>query len=261
MNKTLRFLLIGAASIIVILVFFFGGMYLALTLIQRMIWNGNTSNIPFARVPDPSTPLYAPGGITGPGMMGGMMGGFGNGIPTPAKPLSIDEARSVVEAYLERLGNRNLGIKEVMIFDNNGYAVVVEKSTGTGAFELLIDPSTKAVFPEYGPNMMWNLKYGMMGGWGHGMMGGAFAPALSTPDTSRLMPISPEKARQIAQTFLDSTLPGAQVTDEITQFYGYYTLDFARDGKIAGMLSVNGYTGQVFLHTWHGKFIEMSEED
>jgi len=25
-------------------------------------------------------------------------------------------------------------------------------------------------------------------------------------------------------------------------------------------LSVNGYSGQVFLHTWHGDFIEMTEE-
>jgi len=38
-----------------------------------------------------------------------------------------------------------------------------------------------------------------------------------------------------------------------------YTLDFEKDGKVAGMLSVNGYSGQVFLHTWHGTFIEESE--
>jgi hypothetical protein len=25
------------------------------------------------------------------------------------------------------------------------------------------------------------------------------------------------------------------------------------------MLSVNGYSGQVFLHTWHGTFIEEAE--
>jgi hypothetical protein len=27
--------------------------------------------------------------------------------------------------------------------------------------ELLVNPYTKEVIPEYGPNMMWNLKYGM----------------------------------------------------------------------------------------------------
>ena len=44
-----------------------------------------------------------------------------------------------------------------------------------------------------------------------------------------------------------------------SQFYGYYTLDFSKDGKIVGMLSVNGYSGQIFLHTWHGTFIEEAQ--
>ena len=38
-------------------------------------------------------------------------------------------------------------------------------------------------------------------------------------------------------------------------FPGYYTTDFLLDGKPAGMLSVNGYTGQVWYHTWHGQFL------
>ena len=60
-----------------------------------------------------------------------------------------------------------------MIFDNNAYARITEKSTGIGAMELLVDPASLVVFPEYGPNMMWNLKYGMMSG--AGMMGGTSA--------------------------------------------------------------------------------------
>jgi hypothetical protein len=32
-----------------------------------------------------------------------------------------------------------------------------------------------------------------------------------------------------------------------------------KDNQPAGMLSVNGYSGQIFLHTWHGTFIEMWE--
>ena len=47
--------------------------------------------------------------------------------------------------------------------------------------------------------------------------------------------------------------------EEVSPFYGYYTIDVERDGKIIGMLSVNGYTKQVFLHTWHGNFIDMRE--
>jgi len=29
-----------------------------------------------------------------------------------------------------------------------------------------------------------------------------------------------------------------------------------KDGKIYGMLSVNGYTGDVWYHSWHGYFIQ-----
>ena len=43
------------------------------------------------------------------------------------------------------------------------------------------------------------------------------------------------------------------------QFYGYYTIHILRDGKIYGMLSVNGYTGQVWFHSWHGQFLNMIE--
>ena len=50
------------------------------------------------------------------------------------------------------------------------------------------------------------------------------------------------------------------IIDEIAPFYGYYTIELEKDGQIVGMLSVNGYDGQVFYHTWHGVFIEMSKE-
>jgi hypothetical protein len=54
-------------------------------------------------------------------------------------------------------------------------------------------------------------------------------------------------------------ITGATAATDPTQFYGYYTIDFEKDGKVIGMLSVNGYSGQVFLHTWHGTFIEEAE--
>ncbi len=44
-------------------------------------------------------------------------------------------------------------------------------------------------------------------------------------------------------------------------FYGYYTLHILRDGETVGMLSVNGYSAQAFLHSWHGDFVEMTEEE
>lgn len=71
-----------------------------------------------------------------------------------------------------------------------------------------------------------------------------------------------EHTIETAQTYLDTYFSQAKLTadSKAEPFYGYYTIDVDKDGKPAGMLSVNGYTGQVFPHTWHGKLIETSGE-
>lgn len=196
---------------------------------------------------------------------GGMMGGFTSS--TSAEPLSVQESLDAVEVYLADLGNDDLEVEEIMVFEYNSYAIVKEASTGMGAFELLVDPDTGSVFPEYGPNMMWNLKYGMHAGntfgpgrMGGGMMGGYNFNYGDTPaDVSAEMTISADEALELAQDYLDANDPGVTVSDEITAFYGYYTIDLEQDGALVGMLSVNGSTGQVFPHTWHGAFVEMTE--
>ena len=195
----------------------------------------------------------------------GMMGRFKR--ESAVDPLSVSETREAVESFLKSYNAaEDLAIEEIMIFDNNAYAIVVEERTGIGAFELLVDPATKEAFPEYGPNMMWNLKYGMMrgpGGYGMmgpGMMGGMYGSPPGGTEESGELSVSSEEALQAAQRYLDEYAPGTGVSDEITEFYGYFTIDVERDGEITGMVSVNGYTSQVFPHTWHGEFIEMSEE-
>jgi len=116
--------------------------------------------------------------------------------------------------------------------------------------------------------MMWNLKYGMHAGnqfGGQGMMGSGMMGGNGDyyngdiPEVSADMTVSPEQALEYAQSYLDAHEPGVEVSDEITTFYGYYTIDLEKDGQIVGMLSVNGFSGQVFPHTWHGDFIEMVE--
>src|SRR6266498_4366747 len=161
------------------------------------------------------------------------------------------------------------GMNPMMSGYNNAYLVVKETSTGNGAFELLVDPGSQVAYPEYGPNMMWNLKYGclnmeqMMGGnnsmMGGGMMGNCNGNNATPPNVSAAMTVNTEQAIQFAQKYLDANIPGATAATDPSKFYGYYTLDFKKDGKVAGMLSVNGYSGQVFLHTWHGTFLEESE--
>jgi len=218
---------------------------------------------------------YAVNGFNGqamnnPGysMMGGynMMGGYysadspENNNTATLTPLTIDQAKQSVEGYLKNLNNSDLELKEIMIFNNNAYARIVEKSTGIGAMELLVDPTTLSVYPEYGPNMMWNQKYGHMNGYGMmggaGMMGGYFTNSSST---SSEMTVTAEQALQLAQQYLDKQFPGYTTATDADPFYGYYTIDIMKNNQPVGMLSVTGYSGQIFLHTWHGDFIEMWE--
>jgi hypothetical protein len=283
MSKALRNGLIILAVLIIA-----GGLVFTGFLFGRSAWGygGFWHNTMMGYSPEvgnrPNTsqaPYSMMGGYTGQGsysfgngMMGGyggggMMGGYGSSGLNTVEPLTIQQAQDAVEGYLKRFNDADLEIKEIMIFDNQAYAEIVEKSTGIGAMEVLVDPVTLAVYPEFGPNMMWNLKYGMMSGngsygmMGGGMMGGRWQGSVQTDTHSEDMPVGPEKAVEIAQEYLDQYLAGTQVEDHADVFYGYYTLHVGRDGDVIGMLSVNGYSGQVFPHTWHGDFIEMSEED
>jgi hypothetical protein len=233
---------------------------------------------------------YAYGGGMGPGMMGGgtfgggMMGGgmmgagpLGAGMMSwgmmggtslyGLEPLTLTEAEEALNDYLAFLGNDDLRLGEIMIFDNQAYAEIVEASTGIGAMEVLVDPVTRAVYPEHGPNMMWNLKYSPMAG--SGMMGGmmgyyggrSLGRGLGTLDPSAEMGVTTSEAVEAAQDYLDRYLPGTVADEHADPFYGYYTLHILRDGETVGMLSVNGFSAQVFLHSWHGDFVEMTEEE
>ncbi len=208
-------------------------------------------------------------GMMGPGYGsgGGMMGWWDSPLPGSAQALMIDQVAEDVQNYLEEFWSPDVRLAEVWEFDNQFYAELRENSTGIGAFEVLVNKWTGAIAPEPGPNMMWNTKYGHMGMgmMGGGMMGGpawgwggrrGYRPWRSE---SNEMPVSAEQARQYAQEFLDERLPGTKVESDADTFYGYYTITVLKDGKTYGMLGVNGYTGWVWYHEWHGKFIRMKE--
>ena len=201
------------------------------------------------------------GGWDGMGMMGrsydgdqdskyiGLCWGWSNptGVAS-GETLTIERAAQAVEEYIVDASDTSLELDELMEFSRNFYAIVKEEDTGIGAMELLIYKETGVVGPEYGPNMMWNAKYGMHGG---GMMGGS---------ASATMTVSPEEAVQIAQRWLDNYRPNMTADEHADQFYGYYTIHTLRDGEISGMLSVHGDTGQVWYHNWHGDFVRMIGE-
>ena len=273
MSKALRITLIIIGIIVVTSSLVFAGTWIGRGTLPGFGW------------PQSADRMIDNGGRTGrgngPGMMGnrrssgpGMMGGTGPN--TSVTPLTVDQAFQVAGEYINALNNPDLKIAEVMIFHNNAYVRVVEQSTGIGAFELLVDPASLIAAPENGPNMMWNLKYSgmnhqfMMGGRGgitlapglcSGTSAGLGNPIFSTTPAavSGTMPVIQDAALQAAQQYLDTALPGTRTAADADPFYGYYTIDILRDGKIIGMLSVNGTSSQVFMHTWHGTFIAMQD--
>lgn len=168
---------------------------------------------------------------------------FALGSNTPSNPINVERAKQSADQYVAGF-NLDLRVAEIEEYSYNFYVRVQERSTGINAFELLVDKSTGVVTREPGPDMMWNTKYGMMGGFGQ-------AP---TAD----MPVSPEKAIEYAQKWLDTNIPNAKAEDPDT-FYGYYTIDVSMNNSTYGMLSVNGYSGDVWYHTWHGQFITSVE--
>ncbi len=177
-----------------------------------------------------------PGMMPGNGMHDGMMGGYvlpGNGVPVE----TLDPARQRAQMFADRL---DLRVGEVMQFENGFYAEL-RNAKGQHATEVLIDPATGAVQIEYGPAMMWNTTYGM-----------------HRTEWAGAAQVSADEATAIAQRWLDRERAGLTAHEPET-YPGYYTLHTLRNGKISGMMSVNAYTGAVWYHTWHGRYIAMSE--
>ncbi len=193
---------------------------------------------------EPAQPYpYGPGDGMGPGMMGDMpmMGGMTGYYSEVTAPLSHDEAKAITDEYLASTNNLDLTIDEFEEYSHNFYVSLIEKNTGRGAIEIIIDRYSGSLQPEP-QSMMWNGKYGMMG----------------QSQTTQMM-VTSEQALKIAQDFLDVVYPGTGA-DEIVPYYGYYTIMTTLEGEHYGMLSINGYSGDVWYHTWHGMFISEVEE-
>jgi hypothetical protein len=187
----------------------------------------------------------------GGGCMGRFLGGYGYTAPYTytGTTLNITTAKTIAQNYIAATGNPDLTVKQIEEYQANYYVQINEKSTGNGAFELLINKYTGSIYPEMGPNMMWNTKYGMMRS---GILSGVYGAPTTT------MPVTPAQATTNAQQWLTTYIPGT-TTGDVTTFYGYYTIEVLNGTSTYGMLSVNGYTGAVWFHTWHGAFIQELE--
>ncbi|MEM4763425.1 MAG: PepSY domain-containing protein [Pyrobaculum sp.] len=161
-------------------------------------------------------PVGAPTSWWGGPMMGSMMAG---GCPMAGwwyGPVLVNDT-NVVE-YVKSYGDV-ISVEKY----SNGYYVIVGVG-GVPQWELLVFPNG-FVHPEP-QSMMWR-----------------GAP----------MRISEEEARKIAEGWLARYFPGAEI-EEVYVFPGYYTFHF-KIGDDMQMLSVNGYSGAVWFHSWHGRYI------
>ncbi len=201
-------------------------------------------------------PVYSPDGVSppwkmGPGMGPGMMYGpgynyscFGPGMMgygdmmalyySDARPISSEDARARMESFAQQYGS-NIEVEDFMAFSANYYAVLRDVGRNQSVAEVLVDRYSGSAYPEPGPNMVWNTLFGA-GREGSG--GPTYGQGA---------------ARGLAEDFLAGYLPGARIL-ESEALPGYYTFDFGRDG-IDGMLSVNAYSGQIWVHTWHGTYL------
>lgn len=255
MNKTVKIILILAAGVALSLTLVLGGFLLGKTfsLSNRLPmivdgegpWLGQNKSWRFSS------------DFQGMGHHGGGSGGYHSQVwEGSAGPLSLEEVEGLIEDWLTDLDQDDLVLGEIMIFDNHAYAQILEKSTGIGAMEVLVDPTTEEVYPESGPNMMWNQKYSPMGSMpGRGWSAGEGAGMNKVEE----MPVSLAEAVSTAQDYLDEYATDREADDHGSVFYGYYTLHVEENGEVVGMLSVNGYSGQVFYHSWHGNLLEMNE--
>jgi hypothetical protein len=196
---------------------------------------------------------------------------------------TVEQAQRVATDYLAEIGLSNLAVGEVVPFTNNYYVVVIDPTTGNGAFELIVHRSGGYVRPEPGPTLMWNTEYGptlgakgiylqgaMMGSSmmgnpsGHGQMDrdmlrdgscgqvncpqGTGYQAAAEPLAE---PLTTDAAVAVAQSWLTEQALNATATGAVA-FPGYVTVKIERDGEIIGVLSVQTSTGAVWQHLWYG---------
>jgi len=164
----------------------------------------------------------APSGVMGiyhSGMMGWMGGAWGGCPMMGWWAWGEINGTNIVEYVEDKTGYEVISVEKY----TNGFYVIVG-SDGYPLYELLVFPNG-VIHPEP-QSMMWN-----------------GAP----------MRITEDEARKIAESWLARYFPGAEIK-EIYKFPGYYTLHFEINGDMQ-MLSVNGYNGAVWFHSWHGKYL------
>ena len=212
------------------------GLSTLLLVAGAIVASGCTSAEPVLM---PSVPYYIP--TSGETETGGMYRSDG-------KRITIGHAIEIVEGYLRQRNDPNLEIKEILEFENYFYVETLEKDTGIRLFTALINPYNGFLSPQPHPDEVWNTRYKTT----LEMMWGSPSPSIAP------MTITEREAKEYARALITSTLSEADV-GEALPFYGYYTVRVILDGKIHGLVNVNGYTGQSCYQYCHGQFVDVKE--
>jgi hypothetical protein len=282
--KNITKALFGLGLIIVVVGIF--GMILGTNINPKVAVNSNYYSAP-------QTTMWNDDSYSG--MMGRRSNIYNNENYSNVEKLDVEILEDSVEDYLDKF-DEILEISDIFIFnDTDYYYSIIEKDTGMGAMELLVNPYTGDVYQEYGPNMMWNLKYGMMGNqktdFYGGMMGNQktdfYGGMMGNQNTNgyggmtnnqnqseqwcdfydddnyrsdgkiEVNKLSSDEAFEYGEKFLDGLADGYSLSDSYHELYGYFTFHVKDKDEAFGMLSVNAFTGEVWFHDWHGDLIEI----
>ena len=157
------------------------------------------------------------------GYGGGMMGAYSD-FQNNGERIEMETAESLVDEYINSINEYDLSISEIMEFHQNFYVQIADNNSDFLVQELLVDPYSGTIYPEHGPNMMWNLSTShMMGGF--------------SDKSPKDMTVSETEAIAFAADYLDSDLPGTTPEDHADKFNGYYTIHVEKDHNIIGMLN------------------------
>ena len=120
----------------------------------------------------------------------------------------------------------------------------MEKTGSKAAFGIILQSETGNGRNASGEFQRWNTKYTQMG---------------VISDADAVNKVSMADAAKAAQQALDKGSTKATVDTAGWDFYGYYLFTYKVDGKMAGLISVNGTTSDVWNYNFLGTYVSEQE--
>ncbi len=163
--------------------------------------------------------------------------------------ITLDQVEELVKDYLR--DNSNLRAEEIIEFANDFYVRFSEKDTGINAFVALVHPYNGRLYPGHHPDKYWNTEY-------RDEAVDVTSNRVTSDMGSSPMAVTEEQAWNDAQRFIERHLPDGHA-GEVERFYGYYIIPVLMFEDVIGLLSINGYTGEVCYEACHGSLIDRVE--